>query len=244
MSDIAKYWIEIIHSKVGTGDTAKKATMENFWIAEAVAGGEQVKMTLLDDNYSPTGYAEVVPLAELGKRFTALPANFKPPRKDPDQIKIDQITARAERHLAKNEYNSAEFEFSNALKLNEDNVRANFGLGQTYLGMGETEKAKEVFTKLVSIDEVLSPDNKHIFNEFGMQLRKLGMFDEAAGHYRKALTISTGDENLWFNMGRCLFEGGKPKEAVEALRKALTINGNFAEAKRYILYMKQNMAKN
>lgn len=241
MSEIVKYWVEIIHSKVGTGDTAKKATMENFWMAEVVGDGQRVKMTLLDDNYESTGYGEEVSLAELGQRFNALPADFKPPQKDPKIVKSDQITARAERHLANNELNSAEFEFSNALKLNEENVRANFGMGQTYLAMGETEKAKEAFTKLTTIDEVMSPDNKHIFNEFGIQLRKLGMFKEATQHYKKAIDLSPDDENLWFNQGRCLFESGKAKQAIDSLRKAMEINPEFSDAKQYLLYMKQNM---
>ena len=243
MDEIVKYWVEVIHSKVGTGDTAKKATMENFWMAEALDGGSRVKMTLLDDNYDSTGYGEEVNLSELGKRFNALPADFKPPRKDPQAIKSDQITARAERHLANNELNSAEFEFSNALKLNEDSVRANFGIGQTYLAMGEVEKAKSAFTKLATIDEVLSPDNKHIFNEFGIQLRKMGMFNEAAQHYKKALKLSPDDENLWFNQGRCLFEAGKAKDAIDSLRKATELKADFNDAKQYLLYMKQNMNK-
>lgn len=243
MSEFVKYWIEIIHSKVGTGDTAKSAVMENFWLAEPQEDGSQIKMNLLNDNYEPTGYVEMVSTAALSQRFTPLPADYIPPRKDPDMIRVDQITARAERHLSKKEYNSAEYEFSNALKINEQSVRANFGLGQTYLGMGEVEKAKQVFSKLATIDEMMSLDNKHIFNEFGMQLRKLGMFKEASEHYEKAIQLSPGDENLWFNKGRSLFEEGNTKEAVEALRMALQINADFTDAKQFILYMKQNMSK-
>ena len=243
MAEHRKYWLEIIHSKVGTGDTAKKATMENYWEAVSLPTGT-FKMILLDDNYQQTGYSEEVPASDLGARFTALPEDFEPPSKDLTKQQSDRITARAERHLAKQEYHSAEFEFNNALKLNESNVRANFGLGKTYLAMGETEKAKETFQKLAAIDAVLNVDNRHIFNEFGIQLRKMGMFDEALGHYERALSLSPEDENLWFNKGRCYFEAGKTKEALNALKKALEINKNFTDAKQFLLYMKQSLKPN
>jgi tetratricopeptide (TPR) repeat protein len=239
--DIVKYWLELIKSKVGTGDTAKKAVMENFWMADPLEDGKRVRMVLLDNNYDSSGYGEIVPLSDLGTRFTPLPADFNPPRIDPNKLKADQITARAERHLAKNEFNSAEFEFNNALKINRENVRANFGLGKTYLALGEEEKAREMFTKLTNIEEVLSPEHKHIFNEFGMELRKIGMYGEAANHYDKALKLSPEDENLWFNKGRCLFENGKIKDAIAALRKSLELNPEFSDAKQFLCYIKQHM---
>jgi len=34
-----------------------------------------------------------------------------------------------------------------------------------------------VFRKLSTIEAVLEPRNKHIFNEFSIQLRKMGMFE-------------------------------------------------------------------
>ena len=243
MTEHRKYWLEIIHSKVGTGDTAKKATMENYWEAVSLPSGK-FKMILLDDNYQQTGYGEEVPASDLGTRFTALPEDFEPPTQDLAAQQSDRITARAERHLAKQEYNSAEFEFSNALKLNEKNVKANFGLGKTYLAMGETGKAKETFQKLATIDAVLELDNRHIFNEFGIQLRKMGMFDEALGHYEKALSVTPNDENLWFNKGRCYFEAGKSKDALAALKRALEININFEDARQFLLYMKQSLKEN
>jgi tetratricopeptide (TPR) repeat protein len=239
--EIVKYWIELIKSKVGTGDTAKKAVMENFWMAEPLEDDKKIRMILLDSNYESSGYGEVVPLSDLGTRFTPLPADFIPPRIDPKKLKADQITARAERHLAKSEFNSAEFEFTNALKLNEENVRANFGLGKTYLALGETEKAKTMFTKLANIDEMLSAEHKHIFNEFGIELRRIGMYGEAANHYDKALKLSPDDENLWFNKGRCLFEDGKIQDAICALRKSLELNSELADAKQFILYIKQQL---
>jgi tetratricopeptide (TPR) repeat protein len=228
-------YLERIKSKVGTGDTAKAAVMENYWIAEPQEDGS-IKMELLDNQDQPSGYCEVVDQEEMDKRFY-LVEGWQPKARDPKQEKADKLTARAERHLEKEEYLSAEFEYSNALKLDEENVRANFGLGKTYVAMGEPEKAKDMFGKLANIDAVLDPSNKHIFNECGIQLRKLGMHDEAIEYYRRALSLAKDDENLWFNFGRALWDGGYKDKAVSAIKQASVLNPDMAEAKAMLKQM-------
>ncbi len=229
------YYLESISSKVGTGDTAKAAKMENYWLLLGQEG-DQVRMELLDLNEERSGFIDLVPLEEFGKRFRHLP-DFVPKTISVQQRQADRLAARAERHLAENEFLSAEFEFSKAVKLHEENVRANFGLGKTYLALGDTEKAAAVFKKLGSIEAVLEPENKHIFNEFGIQLRKMGLYAEAARHYTRAINLSPGDENLWFNLGRALFEGGQKEKGRAAIKRALDINPALNEATCYLASM-------
>ena len=230
------YYVERIKGKVGTGDTAKDSSMENFWLASEVVDG-LVRMELLDMHDQLSGFVEMVDPQELGKRFILQP-RFKPRKVSLRQQQADRVAARAERHLADKEYLSAEYEFSNALKLDEENVRANFGLGTTYVAMGEPDKATDVFRKLAGINAVLEPQNRHIFNEFGIALRKMGMYAEAVRHYHRALSLSGDDENLWFNLGRALNEGGQRKQAVAALRRALEINRDFEQARHYLLALR------
>ncbi len=225
------YYHERIASKVGTGDTAKDATMENIWRGVLLEDGTW-RVELLDMYDEPTGYGEVVKPSEIEGRFTIMD-NYAPKPTSPKQKQADRIAARAERHLAEGEHLSAEFEFSKALKLDEDNVRANFGLGRTYLATGDTEKAREVFTKLSTIEAVLEPRNKYIFNEFGMQLRKLGMYAEAVRHYHRALLVEMHDENLWFNLGRALYEGGMYAASLKAFARALVLKPELEEARQF-----------
>jgi tetratricopeptide (TPR) repeat protein len=226
------HYVERIKSKVGTGDTAKKATMENYWRASEVVA-DQVRVELLDMHDELTGFVEWVPISEFLTRFEFAP-EFAPRKVSLRQQQADRVAARAERHLEANEFLSAEFEFSNAIKLDEQNVRANFGLGKTYLATGQTDKAANIFRKLSTIEAVLDPENKHIFNEFGMSLRKMGLYVEAVRHYHRALSLTSGDENLWFNLGRALYEGGQHKQAMGAVKRALDINPNFEEARQYL----------
>ena len=226
------YYREKIKSKVGTGDTAKNADMENFWQAKVNPDGS-VSMRLLDNHDRPMGYKETAEPGEIGTRFEHMPG-FKPRENVAKAEEADRIASRAERHLEKEEFLSAEFEFSKAVKIDDNNVRANYGLGQAYLGQGETEKARSTFKKLVDIDEVTDPRHKHIFNNLGIDLRKQGMFAEAVRHYKRALDLSQQDEHLWFNLGRALFEGGMYRQAAPVFKKALDLKPEFEEAKAFM----------
>lgn len=222
-------YLEQIKGKVGTGHTAKDAVTENFWLCTPKDDGT-ILAKLLDNDDQPLDYQEVVTYEEFVGRFTYQP-DHKPQREQAREAAVDKIAARGERHLEKKEYFSAEYEFGNALKADGENVRANFGLGETYLAQGETEKAKQQFGKLAQVDAITDPKYKHIFNEFGIKLRQVGMYAEAVNHYERALKLEPGDENLWFNLARALFEGGAKDKAGLALKKALQINPDFAEAK-------------
>ncbi len=226
------YYLERIRSKVGTGDTERETVMENYWIVRSVEG-DKVVVELLDINDQPSGYTETVDLEEFSRRFIHQP-DFKPKQLKPKERLAEQHAARGERHLAQNEFLSAEYEFLQSLKYQQNNVRANFGLGKTYLALGETDKAKEAFKRLAEVDELLEPRYKHIFNELGIQLRKLGMYAEAVKHYSRALKIEDTDEHLWFNLGRALYEGGQKQKGIEAMKKALRLNPTFPEARAYL----------
>lgn len=234
------YYVERIKSKVGTGDTAKAAKMENYWLLLGVEG-DAARMELLDIHEERSGFVDQVPLEDFWSRFEHQP-EFVPKKLSLGQQHADRLAARAERHLANNEFLSAEFEFNKAIKLDEENVRANFGLGKTYLALGDPEKATQVFRKLSKVEAVLEPENKHIFNEFGIQLRKMGLYAEAARHYTRAINLAPRDENLWFNLGRALYEGGQRERGLGAIKKALEINPDLDEARKYLAVIQAQSA--
>ena len=75
-------------------------------------------------------------------------------------------------------------EYTNALGLDEKNVRAMFGLGLTYLQYDQHEKAKVLFEELIGLDGFAAPEHKHLFNQFGIELRK-GKYPESAEEWWK-----------------------------------------------------------
>lgn len=221
---------------LGTGHTQKTQTLKNYCAAEQV-NDHQVKLAFLGDEGTPTGIELTMAIDEFLKRFTFEP-NFVPTKPKSKEKKLsDKHCATAEKHRERKEFFSAEWEYHKALKLEPENIRANFGVGTLYMEMGETDKAKGVFKKLTQIEAIFEEENKHIFNEFGISLRKAKMFEEALANYMKAIEISPEDENLCFNIARLNYDMNNVKEALDWLKKALDLNPQFWEAKRFKDYL-------
>jgi tetratricopeptide (TPR) repeat protein len=222
-------YMEVIEHHLGTGSTARRHQTQNYYLAGAI-DADTIKVQLLDMNDQPMKISQTVPLTEFMKRFTYQP-DYLENKKSPQEQHIDRAIAQAEAHYRRKEYFSAEFEYGKVLKIDEENVRANFGVGKVYMAMGDLTKAEETFRKLTRIDAVFEEKNKHIFNELGMELRRLKLYDQAVAYYVKALSFTKDDENLYFNLGRALFEKGDLKRAGAALKKSLALNPGMNEAR-------------
>ena len=233
-------YLEVIVQTIGTGGTARKNVIKNFYIAK-VLENDLIQVQLLDMNDNPMPIREKVDLGEFNRRFQFQPDYFDS-KKKPEDLKISKALAQAEAHYQRKEYYSAEYEYGKALKLDEDNVRANFGVAKVYLATGEKDKARETFQKLAKIDAVFELENKHIFNELGIELRRLSLYKEAIDYYRKALSISKDDENLFFNISRACFEQGDLKSSYKFLAAALKINPDMVEAKNLMEELKKKVA--
>lgn len=225
-------YLEITRAHLGTGHTAKEQELRNYYQAQMKEDG-QVRVTLLDIQGDPLPITQTVPLDEFEKRFFIQPDFFKN-MKSLKEIKIERMLDKASGHMAAREFNSAEMEYNSVLKLDEENLRAKFGIGKVYLGQGDLEKAREVFEGLTQVEAVFEDKNKHVFNELGMELRRLGMFEHSVGFYCKALTFVTDDENLYFNAGRAYYEKGNYTNAANFLKKALAMNPDLRHAQRLL----------
>jgi tetratricopeptide (TPR) repeat protein len=213
---------------LGTGHTQKTQTAKNYCRAEQ-GDDKKMRLTFLGNEGQPTGIVIDVALDEFLKKYTLDP-NYRVKTKD--EAECDRHIAIAEKHRARAEPNSAEFEYTKALKIDPESVRANFGIGTLYMEIGEVSKAKDVFRKLSQIKAIFEEENKHIFNEFGIELRKAKMEEESLANYQKAITISPQDEHLYFNVARLYYDKKEWDNAIEWLDKSLEINLDFIEAKK------------
>ncbi len=222
--------------KIGTMGTARTQTIVDYYRCTRL-DDNTMSIQILDMYGDPIPLVEKVKIEDFLKRFTYEPDKFKT-KKSPSDLATEKAVATAEKHMERKEYHSAEFEFSKALKLDEENVRANFGLGKVYMETGEVEKATQLFTKLASEDKVLDPENRHILNQLGIELRGLSLYEQAIQFYEKAYALAKDDENLLFNIGRAYFEKGEGTSARSYLEKALAINPKFEAATRLIASIK------
>jgi tetratricopeptide (TPR) repeat protein len=214
----------------------KKQVLEHYFLCNTLPDG-RIEMNLLDMYDEVSDMTEFVELQEFRERFVLQPGYMaaRPSREERQkQNLVNRICDQADAHYQAQEYNSAEYEYKRAVKLDENSVRANFGLALTYVAQGLMSKAKAIFSKLASLDAIYEDRHKHMFNTFGIQLRKLGMFYEALEHYNRALTIVQDDEHLWFNLARCLYEDDNKPAAQKMIIKALYLNPNFVEAQYFL----------
>ncbi|MEE8483940.1 MAG: tetratricopeptide repeat protein, partial [Nitrospinota bacterium] len=148
-----------------------------------------------------------------------------------------------EEHLEKGEFKEAEDKFKRALAFDEENVKAKFGLGKTHLEQGKTDEAMEIFNELSQIDSLFEEENKHVFNEFGIELRKLEKYDLAIANYEKAITIDALDEALYYNLARAYDKKDLLGKAIEKLKEALKIEKDFPEAQTYLSHLMEKEKK-
>ncbi len=221
---------------IGTMSTAKKTGSDNilhYWLQEKEDG--EINIYYIKPDGEPTSIVmETVKMDDFKKRFkdcSTHKCNFR--KKSPEELeaeKVEEKVAMGKKHLEKEEFNAAKYEFGNALKTDEKHLKANLGKGKAHMALGETDQAKEHFKKMSENEELFDEEHMHTFNELGIELRRNGMYDEAIENYGKAVKISPKDEVLYYNMGRAYKEKGEKKSALQALRKALEIEPNFKEA--------------
>lgn len=246
ISDVSKYCmatdlgLECVCSKrssvtIGTGSTSKKEDSTLYYYAKQV-DDDLLALQSLNAHWAPSGPALEVTMDELITQYQPEVDMFLKQVKPVIQ-KIAKSVAKGDRHRRNGEPYSAAMEYNNALGLDEKNVRALFGLGLTYLQYNQHDKAQTVFEQLIALDGFASAEYKHLFNQFGIELRKQNMLDQACRYYSRALEVCSTDENLYFNLARAFVQGGMIVEAEGAVEKCLRINPGHEEGLKFKKYL-------
>lgn len=219
-------------SKIGTGDTARTVERSIYYYAEHVPG-QGICVQPLSSCFLPVGPQTSVPREMFIKRFRPEPLIYYNKVK-PAMDAVARELKKGDRHLQAGRLDKAEDSYKRVLDVDSDNIRAIFSLGITYLEGGHTGEAGAIFNKVMSLDLAFGPEHVHLFNEFGIRMRKSGMLDKALEYYRKAVILNPGDEHLLFNMARIHFEAGDFPGAGGFLRQALAINPGFRVAAKML----------
>lgn len=221
---------EISTKSVGFGATKRKEKIKRLWLLERDEEGV-TSIRSLNSDYLPTGEAKTVELDKIMNGFYPEPGIYMN-KVAPKLYEAEKHTDEGDEHRGNEEHYSAEYSYKSALAIDEDHIRANFGLGLTYLAMGDSKRAQHTFQKIVSLDSAFDPDHKHLFNDFGISLRKSGMFEECFSYYNRALELHPEDDHLLFNIARAHFDAEDYPAAMEASSKALDVNPDQKQALR------------
>lgn len=216
--------------KIGTGVTTRKTIQQAYYyISEDDEGN--LEMQPLNRNYIPAGKKSALTKDELLRRFTPEP-EFYVTTVQPRMQEMDKAVESGDAHRDESELYSAQFEYGRAMELDEENVRANFGIGLCYLERGDNAKAEDILQRIVKLEAAFSPEHKHLFNEFGISLRKAGMHDQAVSYYGRALEMAEYDDHLHYNVARTFVEKGDLESAMEHLKKCLELNPELEPAQK------------
>ncbi|MFW5735652.1 MAG: Tfp pilus assembly protein PilF [Oceanidesulfovibrio sp.] len=219
-------------ARVGFGATRKNTAQTVYMYVEEQDDG-RFAVQALNSSYVPTEEKQFITREELLKHYLPEPGIYMK-RFLPAVRELENAVRRGEEHLENKELFSAEFEFKNALRIDEENIRATFGLGLTYLERGEKDKGELVFKRLGNIEGAFEEAHKHLFNEFGIMLRKQGLLEQSLQHYSRAFRLCRNDEHLLYNMSRVLYEKGRLKAALWVLKRAMKLNPEFEEGKELL----------
>lgn len=221
--------------RIGTGTTLRKTIQKAFWFCVELDDGN-LEVQPLNSNYVPSGPKKIITKDQFLTGFSPEPELYIS-SVFPKMRELNKTIARADRHRKNAELYSAEMEYGNAIKVDEENVRANFGLGITYLERGETGKADNIFERLVKLEAAFEKEHKHLFNEFGIQLRKNGMLDQAVAYYHRAMELSGKDEHLFHNLARAYLEKKEYAKAIDFLLVSLDLNLALESSVKFLLWM-------
>lgn len=223
--------------RVGTGTTTRKTVQKTFWFIDQQPDGS-IESQPLNANYVPTGAKRKISMEDLINKFAPEP-EFYLNSVYPKMQELQRTIESGDEHREKGETFAAEYEYTTALKVDEDNVRANFGIGLTYLQRGESDKAEDIFQRLVKLDAAFEQEHKHLFNDFGISLRKNKMLKQAVEYYGRALELTENDENLHMNMARALMEIKDYEQCTQHLIKGLELNPEHEPTLRFLSWLQQ-----
>lgn len=230
-----------VKASIGFGHTKRKKPQQFYVYAEELEGG-RVSVQPLNKHYVPSGEVQYLSKDELLNNYIPEPEVYMA-KVYPAIQQVARSLASGEMHYKKGQLFSAEYEFKNALRIDVENIRATFGLGLTYLDRGEKEKGDLVFRRIVKLGGAFEPRHKHLFNEFGIKLRKNKMLTQALKYYARAFQFTKDDEHLYYNMGRTLYEKGNYSSALRIVEKAVSLNPDFELAKQLVAILRRKLGK-
>ncbi len=229
-------------SKVGTGTTQRKKIQKIYNFAQEVEKGTY-HLQMINSRNVPVGPPREVKDDEFFENYSPEPEMYVQ-KVFPKMKELEEAVSRGEELRESGALYSAEFEFESALELDETHVRANFGLGFIFLERGETQKAKDIFERIVILDAAFDDVHKHLFNKFGISLRQNKLYTEALEYYMRADELSKEkDENLLYNIARVHYGLQDKASTKDYLNKTLAISPSHTEAKQFLAFLEKDDTK-
>ena len=126
----------------------------------------------------------------------------------------------------KNNIQSAEIYYKEALKLNPDHFETNYYLAGLLAQTNNFSSAKLLFEKVIQI----KPDFVEAHYNLGIIFQELGNYQKAIDSYKTAIKIQPNHLKTYINLGSLLKLLNENQKAINYFEKAIQIKPDFVEA--------------
>ncbi len=97
---------------------------------------------------------------------------------------------------------------------------------------GSEEEATPILNNLLQVEEGITPKHKHMFRDFGAEMRKQKCYNHAKAFSERTLALSHNDDHAHFNLARVLIDMGEYDEAEQHILTAQYLNPDSRIYKR------------
>jgi tetratricopeptide (TPR) repeat protein len=212
---------------ISTGRGAGKR--KQYWFAWD-CGGEDYRVQALDGAFQPQGDTFAIEPATFRVTFTPEPSILAAPvRRVPSPAGPEARAAMGGKTSALIDAERAEV---------ENFLRAHFGSLLMKIRRGDDLAATlKALQDVAEVEEGIVPEHKHMFTEFGINLRKGKLPEIALAHAKRVLSLAPGDSHAHFNIARIYHALGKLGEAEQHLLAALEFSPELEYARMYLAYI-------
>ena len=207
----------------GKGTTLRGHGSVNYWLVrqtgECVYGVRGV-----DGDYLPFGDESTIQAEELITHYTPEVAVFE-----------DRLLPALRQSDLLYDLRQGPGAYRSALAMDEPNVRGLFELGMEYLLAKRAGRGRNLLNELLRVKTPFPGKNQFLFNEFGINLRKIGFPEGAVICYRRALKYTDVDDHLFYNLARAYYEQGQWWDCMNALSSCFDLNPELPLARDLVI---------
>jgi tetratricopeptide (TPR) repeat protein len=132
--------------------------------------------------------------------------------------------------VARGDLTAAMEAFSAAVGVKPDSMAAYLKRGEVYRRRDELEAALRDLRRAADLDP-MAPRPRELLGDVSYAM---GRFDRAAERYGEYIALDDSSHRLFYKLGLAQYRAAQPAACVASLRRALTIESQFAEA-QYVL---------
>lgn len=124
----------------------------------------------------------------------------------------------------------------------ERSLRADFATALAQLRRGDRDRAVRALERLAEAPGEFVPAHRHMFTDFGINLRKSKLPRIAIRHHLRALDLSPDDSHVHFNIARAYYDMGDMDRAERHLRASLDLTPDLEPSRRFLDFVLERKA--